>query len=79
MKDVASCEKLRVAAKQALSGDVRMGKPGRGNALSSRAEFIGARRRTRGVETSSYPQEKKATAIPSVAASESGTAQTPRM
>jgi hypothetical protein len=27
MKDVAACEKLRVAGKQAISGDVRMGKP----------------------------------------------------
>ena len=36
MKDVASCEKLRGAASKHRSGDVRMGKPGRGYALSSR-------------------------------------------
>jgi len=42
MKDVVSCDKLRVAAKQALSGDVRMGKPGGSNVPSSRAESIGA-------------------------------------
>jgi hypothetical protein len=32
--------------------------------------------RTRGTETSQYPQEKKTTVIPRVAASESGGAQT---
>jgi len=32
--------------------------------------------RTRRTETSKYPQEKKSTEIPSVAASERGTAQT---
>ncbi len=37
---------------------------------------IGLRRRTRGTETSKYPEEEKVTTIPSVAASESGTAQT---
>jgi hypothetical protein len=31
---------------------------------------------TRGTETSQYPEERKATATPSVAASERGTAQT---
>ena len=40
----------------------------------SRAEYIGTGRRTRGTETSKYPEEKKSTEIPSVAASESGTA-----
>ena len=34
-KDVASCEKLRGAASKRRSGDVRMGKPGGGNAPSS--------------------------------------------
>ncbi len=33
-------------------------------------------RRTRGTETSKYPQEKKTKVIPSVAASERGEAQT---
>jgi hypothetical protein len=33
-------------------------------------------RQTQGTETSQYLEEKKANAIPSVAASESGTAQT---
>ena len=53
-----------------------MGKPGRGHALSSRSEFIAPWKSTRGSEPSQYPQEEKATAIPSVAASERGTAQT---
>ena len=53
-----------------------MGQPGRGNARSSRAEFIGAVKRTRGSETSQYPLEEKSIEIPSVAASERGRAQT---
>ena len=35
--------------------------------------------RTRGTETSKYPEEKKTTVIPRVAASESGGAQTVRV
>ena len=37
-------------------------------------EFIGLERRTRGTETSKYPEEKKSTEIPLVAASERGPA-----
>ena len=37
-------------------------------------EYIGLRRRTRGTETSKYPEEKKSTEIPLVAASERGPA-----
>ena len=37
------------------------------------------RRRTGGTETSKYPEEEKAIAIPPVAASEQGTAQTERV
>jgi hypothetical protein len=55
-----------------------MGQPGRGNARSSCAEFIGAAKRTRGSETSQYPLEEKSIEIPSVAASERGRAQTRR-
>ena len=40
------------------------------------AEYIGLRRRTRGTETSQYPEEKKSTEIPSVVVSERGVAQT---
>ena len=53
-----------------------MGKPGKGHALSSRSERIAPWKRTGGSEPSQYPQEEKANAIPSVAASESGRAQT---
>jgi hypothetical protein len=35
-------------------------------------EFIGAKERTQGTETSKYLEEKKEKSIPSVAASESG-------
>ena len=42
-------------------------------------EFIGRGERTGGSEPSQYPQEEKATAIPGVAASETGTAQTGRV
>ncbi len=55
-----------------------MGKPGRGHARSSRTEYIGAWRRTRGTDTSKYPVEEKSTEIPLVAASERGLAQTDR-
>jgi hypothetical protein len=40
------------------------------------AESIGGYEQTQGSEPSQYLEEEKATAIPSVAASESGTAQT---
>ncbi len=50
-----------------------MGKPGRGHALSSWDERIVPVKRTRGSEPSQYPEEEKAIAIPSVAASERGT------
>ena len=53
-----------------------MGKPSQGHAQSSRSEFIAPMKRTGGSEPSQYPQEEKAIAIPSVAASERGRAQT---
>ena len=39
-------------------------------------EYIALRRRTRGTETSQYPEEKKSTEIPRVVVSEMGGAQT---
>jgi hypothetical protein len=51
-----------------------MGKPGTGHAVSPRSEHIGPEEGTRGTETSQYPEEEKATAIPSVVASERGRA-----
>ena len=53
-----------------------MGKPGWRQVQSLPAEHIGWVEGTWGSETSQYPQEEKATAIPSVVASESGTGQT---
>src|SRR6266550_12693 len=49
-----------------------MGQPGAGQLASLRVSG----ERTRGTETSHYPEEEKATAIPKVAASEIGPAQT---
>src|SRR2546429_9486551 len=49
-----------------------MGQPGRPQGRSSPAR----EKQTRGTETSQYPEEEKATAIPLVAASERGPAQT---
>src|SRR5438132_12437788 len=51
-----------------------MGQPGRSQGRSSLAR----EKRTRRTETSQYPEEEKATAIPLVAASERGPAQTRR-
>ena len=50
-----------------------MGKPG-----GSRVPVISSskRERTRGTETSQYPEEEKSTEMPGVAASETGRAQT---
>ena len=63
-KDVVSCDKLRVGANNLRPGDFRMGQPGCRNGQSLPAEYIGRIEQTRRTETSKYPQEKKATAIP---------------
>jgi hypothetical protein len=41
MKDVVSCEKLRVGASDRRPGGIRMGQPGAGNAASLSLEHIG--------------------------------------
>ena len=51
-----------------------MGKPGRANPGHPSLNKIGDVKLTGGSEPSQYPQEKKANAIPPVAASEKGTA-----
>ena len=56
-----------------------MGKPGGSDVPSSMNESIVHEKGTRGTETSKYPEEEKETSIPSVAASESGGAQTIRL
>ena len=76
MKDVASCDKPRGAANRHRSGDFRMGQPLASQVARSPAEFIGGEKQTRGSEPSQYPEEQKAIAIPPVAASEQGSAQT---
>ena len=49
-----------------------MGKPGTRHGVSPPPECIGRLVVTRGSETSQYPQEEKATAIPLVVVSERG-------
>ena len=53
-----------------------MGQPARIYLRAPRAEHIGPEEGTRGTETSQYPEEKKSTETPLVAASERGRAQT---
>ncbi len=69
MKGVVICEKLR-------SGDNNRDEskiPEWGNPTTY-GSYPACRRRTRGTETSKYPEEKKSTEIPLVAASERGPA-----
>jgi hypothetical protein len=73
MKDVVACEKPRGAGKQALirgypNGETHLSSIGIARSIHRRAK------RTRGTETSQYPEEQKSTEIPSVAASERGLA-----
>ena len=70
-KDVTSCDKPRSGANTRLSADFRMGQPAGGD-----SGIPPGGRRTRGTETSHYPEEKKITMIPQVVASERGGAQT---
>ena len=70
-KDVTSCEKRRRGANTRTTADVRMGEPGGSDPVTAQSA-----ERTRGTETSKYPQEEKITMIPRVVASESGRAQT---
>jgi len=71
MKDVASCDKLRSAARQALPAeDFRMGKPLWGNAHRPRIRGED----TLWTETSHVTGEKKSNEIPWVVASEKGSA-----
>ena len=49
-----------------------MGKPTTARSVVLRPEHIGPVEGTRGIETSQYPEERKATATPLVAASETG-------
>ena len=71
-KDVVSCEKLRGAAHEHRSGDIRMGQPTWSNVHVTVTESIGNSGDTQGSETSQYLKEKKSTEIPQVVASERG-------
>jgi hypothetical protein len=53
-----------------------MGKPSTRHGVLPKPEHIGLEEGTRGIETSQYPEERKATATPLVAASEKGIDQT---
>lgn len=75
-KDAPNGETRRGVVRTQRSVDIRMGKPGIRNGMSSCAEYIGTARGTRRTETSKYPEEKKTKVIPRVAASEKGLAQT---
>ena len=64
MKDVVACDKLRGVGNQTL---IRRSLNGETHLLQDRyliTEYIGFGRRTRGSETSQYPEEKKSTEIP---------------
>ena len=71
-KGAASCDKPRGGANGLRSGDSRMGEPSRGHALLPAPESIGCEEATGGTETSKYPEERKSTETPGVAASETG-------
>ena len=70
-KDVTSCDKPRGGANTHRSVDFRMGQPAAGD--RGTMQSMG---RTRGTETSHYPEEKKTTVIVQVVASERTGAQT---
>ena len=71
MKDAGACEKLRGAGKHAMIRRYPNGETRRPSwAVTSQEEP------TRGTEPSQYPQERKSTETPLVAASERGRAQT---
>ena len=70
-KDVTSCEKPRGEAHTRRNADLRMGQP-----VTRRGDIARSARRTRGTETSHYPEEKKTKVIAQVVASERAGAQT---
>jgi len=71
MKDVVGCDKPRGAVKHALI----LGFPN-GETRRRQTSVIPQGKRTRGTDTSKYPQERKSKETPPVAASEKGSAQT---
>ena len=71
-KDVTSCDKPRQEANTHRSADFRMGQP----AAWQHAAHYQCSERTRGTETSHYPEEKRTKVIAQVVASERAGAQT---
>jgi len=68
-KDAVACDKLREVGKRALIRRFLNAETRRHDLPSLHAECIGVTGRTRGTETSKYPQEKKET-IDSVSSGE---------
>src|SRR4051795_7801555 len=77
MKDVASCDKPRGAANRHYIRGCPNGETHWGKTSVRPAEYIGRCEQTQGSEPSQYLEEKKATAIPKVVASEIGTSPNP--
>ena len=63
MKDVVICEKVRGVDKQTVIRTCPNGET-HSTCRVSHSEYIAVWRRTRGTETSKYPEEKKSTEIP---------------
>ncbi len=63
-KDAAACDKPREVGKRTLIRGSPNAETRLGNPQSSLPERIGEWKRTRGTETSQYPQEQKETSIP---------------
>jgi hypothetical protein len=78
MKDVVNLRKASGRGQHPLIRGSPNGETLPGKTRKRPAESIGGCEPTQGSEPSQYLEEKKATAIPLVAASESGTAQTQR-
>ena len=76
MKDVGGCDKLRGGANQPLIRRCPNGETQRRYQVFLVPSVIPKGRRTRGTETSQYPEEEKSNENPLVAASEQGRAQT---
>ncbi len=75
MKDVVTCDKPRLAGSKLTRGSPNRETPP-GKPRRSLAEYIGQGSQPGELKHLSTPRKRKQTAIPSVAASESGTAQT---
>ena len=73
MKDVTTCDMLRIGGNNLRPADFRMGQPVQSNVWTSTSECIGCTKSTRGTETSKYPVEEKTIVISRVVASEKET------